>query len=108
MSRYTHLELNSDIEAPSGYYTPVKEVRLNYNGREVLYIINHAIISSSCCGLADFVSALVPGYIVQWQVDKNEDGLPVSIVEPITDSITRERIRETIREKEHISDTEFW
>ena len=94
MSRYTHLELNHDIEAPSGYYTPVKEVRLNYNGREVLYVINHTVISSSCCGLTDFISALVPGYIIRWQFDKNKEGLPVSIIEPITDRLTQDRIKE--------------
>lgn len=108
MSQYTHFKLNHDIEAPSGYYTPEKEIRLNYDGREVLCIINHTVISSSCCGLADFISALVPGYILQWQVDKNKDGLPVSIVEPISDRLVQEKIRETILESEHVSEMEFW
>ena len=108
MSQYTHFELNRDIEAPSGYYTPEKEIRLNYDGREVLCIINHTVISSSCCGLADFISALVPGYILQWQADKNKDGLPVSIVEPISDRLVQEKIRETILESEHVSEMEFW
>ena len=108
MSRYTHLELNSDIEAPSGYYTPVKEVRLNYNGREVLYVINHTVISSSCCGLADFISALVPGYIIRWKADKNKNGLPVSIVEPISDRMAKNKISEIIRENERVEETEFW
>lgn len=108
MTRYTHLELNRDIEAPAGYYTPRKEVRLEYSGREVLYILSQAVVDSSCCGTTDFNNALVPGYIVRWQAETNEDGLPVSEVEPVTDKQARARIRKIIQETEHVSQTEFW
>ena len=107
-TRYTHLELNRDIEAPAGYYTPQKEVRLKYDGREVLYIVSQAVVDSSCCGEADFNNALVPGYIVRWQVGKNKDGLPVSEVEPVTDKQAQTRIRKIIKETEHVTQTEFW
>ena len=108
MSRYTHLELNRDIPAPSGYYTPQKEVRLNYNGREGLYTVSRAVIESSCCGASDFSSALVPGYIVKWRAEKNKEGLPVSELEPIPDEQTRDTIRKIIKDTEHVSRTEFW
>ena len=108
MSRYTHLELNHDIEAPAGYYTPQKEVRLAYNGREVLYIVSQAVIDSSCCGTADYNNALVPGYIARWQAERNKDGLPISEVEPITDKQARDKIRKIIRETENVTQTEFW
>jgi hypothetical protein len=108
MTKYTHLELNKDIPTPSGYYTPQKEVRLKYDGREVLYVLSQAVIESSCCGANDFNSALVPGYIVGWRVEKNKDGNSVSLVEPITDEVTRDAIRKIIKEKEHIAQTEFW
>ncbi len=108
MSRYTHLELNRDIPAPAGYYTPQKEVRLKYDGREVLYVLSHATVDASCCGKADYCQALVPGYIVRWQAEKNKEGLPVSEVEPITDEQVRDRIRKIIRDTENISQTEFW
>ena len=108
MSRYTHLELNLDVPAPSGYYTPQKEVRLKYNGREVLYIVSQAVIESSCCGASDFASALVPGYVIGWRVEKNNQGLPVSEVEPITDEKARDAIRKIIKATEHVSQTEFW
>jgi hypothetical protein len=108
MSKYTHLELNNDIPTPSGYYTPQKEVKLKYDGREVLYILSQAVIESSCCGASDFCSAQVPGYVIGWRIGKNDDGLPVSLVEPITDEATRDAIRKIIKEKEHISRTEFW
>lgn len=108
MSKYTHLELNRDVFAPSGYYTPQKEVRLKYGGREVLYTVSRAVIESSCCGATSYSSALVPGYIVRWRAEKNEEGLPVSEVEPITSEKARDDIRKIIRETEHISQTEFW
>jgi hypothetical protein len=108
MTRYTHLELNRDIPAPSGYYTPQKEVRLKHNGREVLYTLSRAVIESSCCGASDFWSAQVPGYIIGWHKEKNREGLSVSLVEPITDESTRDAIHKIIKKKEHISQIEFW
>ena len=108
MNKYTHLELNKDIPAPAGYFTPQKEVRLKYNGREVLYVLSQAVIETSCCGISDFNSALVPGYIVKWHAEKNKEGLTVSEVEPITDEKTRDAIRKIIKDTEHISRIEFW
>ena len=108
MTKYTHLELNKDIPAPSGYYTPKKEVRLKYDGREVLYVLSQAVIDSSCCGVSDFNSALVPGFIVKWHMEKNKEGIPVSEVEPIANEKIRDAIRKVIKNTEHIPRTEFW
>jgi hypothetical protein len=108
MSKYTHQELNKDIPAPAGYYTPQKEVRLKYNGREVLYVLSDAVIESSCCGKGDFCAALVPGYVKGWRVGKSKDGNPISEVEPINDEPTRDAIRNIIKENESVCRTEFW
>jgi hypothetical protein len=108
MSKYTHLELNKDVPTPSGYYTPQKEVRLKLDGREVLYVLSQAVVDASCCGTGDFNSALVPGYIVKWRSEKNTDSNPVSLIEPVTDEKNRDAIRQIIKEKEHITQTEFW
>ncbi len=105
---YTHLELNRDIQALAGHYTPLKEVKLEYNNREVLYVVSHAVIDSSCCGVADYVYVLVPGYIINWQNEKSEKGLPVSEVEPVSDKVSKDSIRKIIEEAEHISRIEFW
>ena len=108
MSQYAHLELNRDVPAPSGYYTPQKEVRLKLNGREVLYTVSQAVIESSCCGASGFCAALVPGYVTGWRVGENKDGFPVSEVEPIGDEATRDAVRKIIKENEHVCQTEFW
>lgn len=105
---YTHLKLNDDVNALAGHYTPRKEVRLPYKGREVLYVINDAVVDSSCCGTADFNAALVPGYILKWQSEKNQDGLYLSDVEPVTDKATKADIRKKVREAENVTQVEFW
>jgi len=108
MAKYTHLELDQDITAPAGYYTPTKEVRTGIDGREVLYIVSQMVIESSCCGVGDFASALVPGYIVGWRTGTDKDGAPVSDVEPIQDEKVRELVRQTIHDNESIDQVEFW
>lgn len=108
MNKYTHLELNASIEALAGHYTPQKEVRLQYNGREVLYVVGQAVIDSSCCGQANYQYALVPGYITMWQPETNENGLPVSEVEPISDKTARDDLRKIIKETEQVFMFEFW
>lgn len=105
---YVHQKLNEDSRSPAGYYTPEKEVRLSYNNREVLYVVGHAVMDSSCCGIGSWVYVIVPGYIVNWQSKTNEAGLPVTEVEPISDKETRESIKKTIMESESISQIEFW
>ena len=43
--KYTHLELDKEVPAGiSSFYTPLKESRLKYNNREVLYVTGEAII----------------------------------------------------------------
>ncbi|MFC1918421.1 hypothetical protein ACFLWW_00395 [Chloroflexota bacterium] len=108
--KYTHLELGKDAEIGiAGYYTPQKEERLEYNGRELLYVIGRVVIESWCCGSpGSRTYALVPGYIVNWQNTKNEEGSPVSEVEPILDEEARSNIRKMIETREAISPVEFW
>jgi len=106
--KYTHLELDKNVTCVAGYYTPQKEVRLKYDDREVLYVVGRAVIESSCCGLGNWGYALVPGYIVSWQTRKNDAGLPVSEVEPISDEATKNNIRKIIKETENITQIEFW
>ena len=108
VNKYTHLELNTTIEALAGYYIPLKEVRLKYKGREVLYVIGQVVVDASCCGKANYQYALVPGYIIRWQTEKNKDSLPVSEVEPIPDKAAQVKIRKIIQETEHVTQIEFW
>jgi hypothetical protein len=105
---YTHLKTNEDVVCIAGYYTPIKEARLKYNDREVLYVVGQAVIEASCCGVGRWGYALVPGYVVSWQNQTNEAGLPVSEVEPISDKTERDDISRTLKELEPVSQVEFW
>ena len=106
--KYVHQELNQDVYFPAGCYTPHKEVRLKHSDREILYVIGHASIEASCCGCANWGYAVVPGYIINWQSEKNEAGAPVSEIESISEDTVRKDIRDTIRESENIHAVEFW
>ena len=107
MTKYTHFKLDEDVNTIAGYYTPLKEIRLQNNNREVLYIVGQAVIESSCCGTGSYGYVLVPGYIVNWQNEQNKDDLPVSEVEPISNTESRNSIRRIIQEAEHIPQIEF-
>ncbi len=109
MSNYTHLELGKDVVTGiAGYYTPQREVRLKYDGREVLYIVGEAVIESSCCGVGSWTYAIVPGYIINWQNTKNEIGLPISEVAPISDKEVQDNIRRILETKEAALLIGFW
>ncbi|MFC2044912.1 hypothetical protein ACFLT8_06985 [Chloroflexota bacterium] len=98
VTKYTHLELNKDyLTGIAGYYTPQKEVRLKYNGREFLYVVGKAVIEAACCGSGSWPYVIVPGYITKWQNIKNEDGLLVSEVEPIPDEQAQGSVRRMIQ-----------
>ncbi len=110
---YTHLELGKDYATGiSGYYIPQQEVRLKYDNREVLYVTGQAVIESGCgsgaCGTGSWGYVVVPGYIVNWQNKRNEAGLPVSEVEPITDEATRNNIKQIIQANEATLQISFW
>ncbi len=108
-TKYTHLELDKDYSSISGYYIPEKEVRLKYNGREVLYVIGQAVAEcGACCGAGSYGYTIVPGYIVNWQNTKNEAGLPVSEVESISDAEARGNIKRVIQANEATSPVGFW
>jgi hypothetical protein len=109
-TKYTHLELGQDVEIAIGHrYTPQQEVRLKYNGREVLYVVGLAVIEASCCGSTGrWAYAIVPGYVINWQSTRNEAGLPVSEVELIRDSEALTDISRIIETRESIPLIEFW
>lgn len=61
-SLYTHEELGREIEAPSGYYQPMEEAWLAFQGRHLLYVLGTACIEASCCGVGSWSYLRVEGY----------------------------------------------
>ena len=105
---YAHVGLNEEIESISGYYMLEEENVLKHNGRDVLYLLGHGVIDSSCCGIGGCRYALVPGYIIGWKIKKDAAGNPVSEVEPISDDKSKAEILGMIRETEIVQQIQFY
>ena len=105
---YPHIELGEEVQFMPGYYIPMKEVRLEHDGREVLYIVGAAMVESSCCASGGCAYAIVPGYVVAWKSKRNEAGAAISEVEPVADQDVRRQIAKIIESTEGISNIDFW
>ena len=102
---YTHMPLDEEVNAVGGHYVAVKEVRLPYRRREVLYLIGHASVDASCCGAGGCGYAKVPGFLLKWRYKENASGRPVSRVIPITDKETKRVVRRTIAREEGVRES---
>ena len=104
---YTH-ELNKEIRSISGGYELDKEEKVEMDGKEVLYAVGNAELDSSCCGYWGCRYALVPGFVVNWKHKENDNGIPVSTVEPITDENVKEKLTKLLETKEMVNQVRFW
>ena len=105
---YPHAELDKKCYSISGYYIVEKEERLKYKEKEVLYVIGHAVIDNSCCGVGGCCYALVPGYVINWKTRDDDSENPVSDVEPVTDTDSKVDIARIIKDIETVTQIEFW
>ncbi len=105
---YTHPELNREVHGIAGYYVPIEEHVVPYNGREVIYTLGHVCIESSCCGSGSWVYIQVPGFLVRKHIRSGEGTLPVSEIETIQDKEDRDAIRHLLEEKHPSVQIEMW
>lgn len=105
---YTHTQIGEEVESISGHYMPEKELLLDLNGKQVLCIIGVAVWDRACCGSGGLRYALVPGYIVSHKTDANEDGMPLSQVEPIENKNDQKQIKLLISRKDWVQQVNFW
>lgn len=106
-TEYVHQELNQEVTAIGGHYVLVKEVRLPFQGREVLYLVGRAAFDTACCGAGGCAYALAPGFILNWKSSMNEDGLAVSQVESIHDTDTQQKLQRLIQKQEMVHQVTF-
>ncbi len=104
---HTHLQLNQEVTAIGGHYVLTKEESIPYNGRKVLYVLGYAMFDTTCCGSGGCSYAIVPGFIENWKIKKNEEGSPISEVEPITDPNIQKEIRLLIEKRETVTQVNF-
>ncbi|MDP7111772.1 MAG: hypothetical protein QGH45_07405 [Myxococcota bacterium] len=84
--RYVHEPLDTEVTAVAGHYVLTREERLEVGGRELLYVLGHAIFDTSCCGMG---------------------GCGYALVQPIRDPDERVALTDLIREREFISQVQF-
>ena len=104
--KFIHIAPGEDVESISGHYTIEKEMRIEFDGREVLAVIGHMVIDHSCCGVGGCRYALVPGYALG-PAATDADGVAYTEVEPIEDEIARERLSEIINSMEVVQQILF-
>jgi len=106
--QYTHEELNQEIHSISGWYEMQKEDRIEYDGKEFIYLVGAGVVDSSCCGVGGCLYAVVPGSIVSWKSGTNEDGLFISEVESVADEEVKDNLRKILFQKEGVNQIQFW
>ena len=106
--KYPH-ELNTEVQSIAGWYELDKEEKINHNGKDYLYLVGTGEIDSSCCGEMGCHFAVVPGSIVSWKSDTNEEGVTTSEIEIVSDEKIRDELRKVLLEKEKmINQVNFW
>lgn len=105
--KYRH-EIGQHIETISGWYSIDREEVIDFKGNHFLYIVGAAAVESSCCGNWGGTYVVVPGAIVSWQHEVEDDGVAISEVDPIRDAGLQEKIKKIITERENINLVQFW
>jgi hypothetical protein len=103
---FAHPELGVEVKAIGGHYLFTREETLDHPAGQVLYLVGYAVTDRSCCGPAGCIYAVVTGRIVSLRFCMREDGRPVSIIDPIEESLY-EDLAKAIRLKEGVSQVHF-
>jgi hypothetical protein len=99
IKEYCHPELGKEVDAPAGYYIPLEENKLTFNGKTVLYTLGATCIDSSCCGLGNWSYIQVPGYLVKEHVHGDRSSPLISEIDTIQDENEREQITRLLQGK---------
>jgi hypothetical protein len=105
---FTHPELGQEVQTLAGYYVPVEEHVLPYNGRELVYILGYACIEASCCGAANWSYIQVPGFLVRKHIRSGGRTPPASEIETIQGEEDRNTIRQSLTKKYPGAQIEIW
>lgn len=105
--KYTH-DPKEQVRSISGWYEILKEETIEYMGKEFLYLVGNGVVETSCCGPWGCLYAVVPGSIESWKLATNENGFPISILEPVRDEELQEGLRKILFEREGVSQVQFW
>ena len=79
--------------------TVVEEGRMTCGDREFLYIVGDALVGSSCVGVGSLRYIQVPGFVERWRFRADDNGDPVSAVDPVTGDEQRAAVQKALSEK---------
>jgi hypothetical protein len=99
MAEYVHHQIGEEVRSIAGYYMVLEEGMLEYNGKKVLYLVEMAVVETSCCGAGGLGFILVPGYILKWKSRQDSSGLWISDVERITVTEEKREIENMLKHK---------
>lgn len=110
IEEFAHFPLNEEIHYSTGYIWKSEESTLRYGNEDVLYFVGNTSAMGGCCAgwYPPHMYIMVVGYLRKWQCRTNENGLPVSEIEPIRDPIIREDLIRILRERYKIDEVVVW
>ena len=105
---YVHLPQDEFLGFEERGYC-VEEGTMDFNGRVVLYLVAESNNFQLCFLRRDsqLTTIDVEGYVVRWNYRTNEDGSPVSQIEPVRDEEEQREIKETLQSKHGVSGINF-
>ncbi len=104
---YRHKELNREYRFISGYYVLTDEIRMVFEGQELLYLTGYGVLDTACCGATGCGYALVQGFVIRWKYKEDRGGHLVSQVAAVRKPGLRQRIQNEILKRELVQQVLF-
>ncbi len=106
---YVHLARQGEEIGWEIRFYNASESTLEYKGREVLLVEVEAGGCSFCDGsyAHNLTGANVEGYVLKWKYRENEEGRPVSEIEPIRDKTEQKEIVKILKPRYSLSQINF-
>jgi len=104
---YVREDFGDEVAAPSGYYQPLEEAFVDYNGKRLLCIVGTACIEASCCGIGSWLYLRVEGYVVDNDSSQSQSGGTCQEIETIEDDGEKRAITKLLLDKHPGARIEF-
>ena len=106
-SRYVPDEFGNEVAAPSGYYQPLEQGSIDYDGKRLLYTLGIACVEASCCGIGSWNYLRVEGYVVENDSSQNQSDAKDIEIETIEDDSEKTAISELLLDRHPGARIEF-
>jgi hypothetical protein len=107
IAEYIHESLDKEVNAIGGRYVFTDEFRISFSGREIYYLVGHALFDSTCCGFGGCRYALVHGFVRDWKKKKNPEGRFITKVERVRDKKEQKEIEDLIKREITVNQVKF-